>query len=47
MPKISLLSGVQVNEAKEGRAEVARTYIDKVTKGKVNLMGKRKQHSKH
>ena len=38
---------MQVNEAKEGRAEVARTYIDKVTKGKVNLMGKRKQHSKH
>ena len=47
MPKISLLSGVQVNEAKGERVEVARTYIDKVTKGKVNLMGKRKQHSKH
>ncbi|KAL6312372.1 hypothetical protein AAG906_008044 [Vitis piasezkii] len=36
-PKTSLLSGVQV----------AHTYIDKVTKGNVNLMGKRKQHSKH
>ena len=46
-PKTSLLSGVQVKEAKWERAEVARTYIDKVTKGKVNLMGKRKQHSKH
>ena len=38
---------MQVNEAKGERVEVARTYIDKVTKGKVNLMGKRKQHSKH
>ena len=40
----SLLSGIQVKEAKEERAEVARTHIDKVTKGKVNSMGKRKQH---
>ena len=46
-PKTSLPSGVQVKEAKWERAKVARTYIDKVTKGKVNLMGKRKQHSKH
>ena len=46
-PKTSLLSGVQVKEAKWERAEVARTYIDKVTKGKVNLMGKREQHSQH
>ena len=47
MPKTSLLSRVQVKEAKGERVEVARTYIDKVTKGKVNLMGKRKQNSKH
>ena len=47
MPKTSLLSGVQVKEAKGEWVKVARTYIDKVTKGKVNLMGKRKQHSKH
>ena len=46
-PKTSLLLGVLVNEAKGERAKVARTYIDKVTKGKVNLMGKRKQYSKH
>ena len=46
-PKTSLLSGVQVKEAKGERAKVAHTYIDKVPKGKVNLMGKRKQHSKH
>ena len=46
-PKTSLLSGVQVKEAKGERAEVTHTYIDKVTKGKENLMGKRKQHSKH
>ena len=47
MPKTSLLSGVQVKEAKWERAEVAHTYINKVTKRKVNLMSKRKQHSKH
>ena len=47
MPKTSLLSGMQLNEAKWERAKVAHTYIDKVPKGKVNLMGKRKQHSKH
>ncbi|KAL6344286.1 hypothetical protein AAG906_037854 [Vitis piasezkii] len=46
-PRISLLSGVQVNEAKEERVEVAHTHMDKVTKEKVNSMGKRKQHSKH
>ena len=46
-PKTSLLSRVQVKEAKGERVEVARTYIDKVTKGKMNLMGKRKQYSKH
>ena len=46
-PKTSLLLGVQVKEAKGERAELAYTYIDKVTKGKVNLMGKRKQYSKH
>ncbi|RVW30044.1 hypothetical protein CK203_104580 [Vitis vinifera] len=46
-PKTSLLSRAQVNEAKGERNEVARTHMDKVTKGKVNLMGKRKQHSKH
>ena len=45
MPKTSLLSRVQVNEAKGERAKVALTHMDKVTKGKVNLMGKRKQHS--
>ena len=38
---------MQVNEAKGERVEVARTYIDKVTKGKVNSMGKMKQYSKH
>ena len=46
-PKTSLLSRVQVNEAKGEQTEVARTHMDKVTKGKVNSMGKRKQHSKH
>ena len=46
-PKTSLLSRMQVKEAKDKRAEVAHTHIDKVTKGKVNSMGKRKQHSKH
>ena len=47
IPKTSLLSRVQVKEAKGKRAEVACTHMDKVTKGKVNSMGKRKQHSKH
>ena len=47
MPKISLLLGVQVKEAKRKQVEVAITYMNKVTKGKVNSMGKRKQHSKH
>ncbi|KAJ9692901.1 hypothetical protein PVL29_011823 [Vitis rotundifolia] len=47
MPKTSLLSRVQVKGAKGERAKVARTHMDEVTKGKVNLMGKRKQHSKH
>ena len=46
-PKTFLLSGVQVNEAKGERVEVARTHMDKVTKEKVNSMSKRKQHSKH
>ena len=46
-PKTSLLSGAQVKEAKREQAEVARTHMDEVTKGKVNSMGKRKQHSKH
>ena len=41
-PKISLLSRVQVNEAKGERTEVAHNHMDKVTKGKVNSMGKRK-----
>ena len=45
-PKTSLLSGAQVKEAKREQAEVARTHMDEVTKGKVNSMGKRKQHSK-
>ena len=38
---------MQVKEAKEERAEVARTHMEEVTKGEVNSMGKRKQHSKH
>ncbi|KAJ9693691.1 hypothetical protein PVL29_009579 [Vitis rotundifolia] len=46
-PKTSLLSGVQVKEVKGERAEVARTHMEAVTKGKVNSMGKRKQHFKH
>ena len=46
-PKTSLLLGMQVKKAKRKRAEIAHTHIDKVTKRKVNLMGKRKQHSKH
>ena len=41
-PKISLLSRVQVNEAKGERTEVAHNHMDKVTKRKVNSMGKRK-----
>ncbi|RVW17620.1 hypothetical protein CK203_096706 [Vitis vinifera] len=47
MPETSLLAGVQVKEEKGERAEVARTHMEEVTKGKVNSMGKRKQHSKH
>ena len=46
-PKNSLLSGVKVKEVKRERVEAAITHMDKVTKGKVNSMGKRKQHSKH
>ncbi|RVW75829.1 hypothetical protein CK203_055119 [Vitis vinifera] len=46
-PETSLLAGVQVKEEKGERAEVARTHMGEVTKGKVNSMGKRKQHSKH
>ena len=46
-PKISLLIRVKVNETKDEQDEVAITYMNKVTKGKVNSMGKRKQHSKH
>ena len=46
-PKISLLLGVKVKETKREQDEVAITYMSKVTKGKVNSMGKRKQHSKH
>ncbi|RVW50560.1 hypothetical protein VitviT2T_002213 [Vitis vinifera] len=46
-PETSLLAGVQVKEEKGERAEVVRTHMEEVTKGKVNLMGKRKQHSKH
>nr|CAN67496.1 hypothetical protein VITISV_043382 [Vitis vinifera] len=46
-PETSLLAGVQVKEEKGERAEVARTHMEEVTKGKVNSMGKRKQHSKH
>ena len=42
MLKTSLLSGVQVNEAKRERAEVAHPHMDKATKGKVNSMGKKK-----
>ena len=46
-PETSLLAGVQVKEEKGERAEVARTHMEEVTKGNVNSMGKRKQHSKH
>ena len=46
-PKTFLLSGVQVKEEKGERVEVARTYMDEVTKRKVNSMGKKKQHFKH
>ena len=45
--KTSLLAGVQVKEEKGEQAEVAHTHMEEVTKGKVNSMGKRKQHSKH
>ena len=45
--KTSLLSRVQIKEVKGQQAEVAHTHMDKVTKEKVNSMGKRKQHSKH
>ena len=38
---------MQVKEAKGERVEVACTHMDKVTKGKVNSMGKKKQHFKH
>ena len=38
---------MQVKETKGERAKVACTHMDKVTKGKVNSMGKRKQHSKN
>ncbi|XP_034677811.1 uncharacterized protein LOC117908316 [Vitis riparia] len=38
---------VQVKGAKGKRAQVAHTHMEKVTKGKVNSMGKRKQHSKN
>ncbi|WKA11077.1 hypothetical protein VitviT2T_028611 [Vitis vinifera] len=46
-PETSSLAGVQVKEEKWERAEVACTHMEEVTKGKVNSMGKRKQHSKH
>ncbi|RVW19374.1 hypothetical protein CK203_117734 [Vitis vinifera] len=46
-PETSLLAGVQVKEEKGERVEVTRTHMEEVTKGKVNSMGKRKQHSKH
>ncbi|RVW80510.1 hypothetical protein CK203_052877 [Vitis vinifera] len=46
-PETSLLAGVQVKEEKGERAEVARTHMEEVAKGKVNSMGKMKQHSKH
>ncbi|RVW60583.1 hypothetical protein CK203_064970 [Vitis vinifera] len=46
-PKTSILARVQVKEEKGERAEVARTHMEELTKGKVNSMGKRKQHSKH
>ena len=46
-PKTSLLSGVQIKEVKGQQAKVAHTHMDKVTKEKVNSMGKRKQRSKH
>ena len=39
-PETSLLAGVQVKEEKGERAEVARTHMEEVTKGKVNSMGK-------
>ena len=46
-PKTSLLLGVQVKKAKGEQTKVACTLMDKVTKEKVNSIGKRKQHSKH
>ena len=46
-PKTSLLLGVQVKKAKGEQTKVACTLMDKVTKEKVNSMGKRKQHFKH
>ena len=47
MLKTSLLSRVLVKDAKGERAEVARTHMDKVTKGKFNSMCKMEQHFKH
>ena len=38
---------MKVKETKWERVKVACTHMDKVTKGKVNSMGKRKQHSKN
>ena len=45
--KTSLLSIMQVKEAKGERAEVAHPHMHKVTKGKVKSLGKRKRCSKH
>ena len=45
--KTFLLLRVQVKEAKWEQTKVARTHMDKVTKGEVNSIGKRKQYSKH
>ena len=42
-PKTSLLSEVQVKKAKGERAKVTCLHMDRVTKGKVNSMSKRKQ----
>ncbi|RVW52988.1 hypothetical protein CK203_072671 [Vitis vinifera] len=41
------MGSMQLLGGKRERAEVARTHMEEVTKGKVNSMGKRKQHSKH
>ena len=38
---------MQLKEAIGEQVEVVHTHLEKVTKGKVNSMGKRKQHSKH